>query len=84
MSSDNSIPVLTEVLHQPAEETVEPAPNLDDLQASICNASLQFAEQRLRAACHDAEQALLERVMGEMRAELPAIVREAINDYLKK
>jgi hypothetical protein len=84
MSGDNPIPVLTEVLHKPAAKTAEPAAALEDLQERLCAASLQFAEERLREATREAAHVLLERVMGELRAELPVIVRDVINDYLKK
>ncbi|MGB5347639.1 MAG: hypothetical protein WBN23_15845 [Woeseia sp.] len=84
MSGDNPIPVLTEVLHKPAVAAVEPSADLASLQASLCAASLQLAEARLRDACREAEHVLLERVMRELRAELPVIVRDVINDYLKK
>lgn len=92
MSTDDNIPVLTDALHRvlPAEPEAseqlspETAPDIDQLEAQICESSLQFAEEMLRDACREAEHVMMERIMGALRAELPAIVRNVLDENLNK
>lgn len=95
MSNHDDIPVLTDVLQragtaEPAAPQSEPEtappqpPDVDALQAQICASSLQFAEEMLRDACREAEHVMVERVMGALRAELPAIVQNVLDENLNK
>ncbi|MBT8084925.1 MAG: hypothetical protein HKN35_06280 [Woeseia sp.] len=81
MSNGQEIPVLTDVLQRASSEKT--AAEFDQLQTDICTASLRLAEVKLRQACKEAELEITERVMAELRAELPLIVRAAIRRHSK-
>jgi len=83
--NDDDIPVLTEAVEPlPAAAAVAAAHDLARLEARLCASSLKLAEQLLRDACREAEHVLLERVMNELRAELPAIVKRALDEHFDR
>ena len=87
MSHEDDIPVLTDALDRVIAAPPAPEPeahDIDALQAQICESSLQFAEEMLRDACREAEHVMMERIMGALRAELPAIVRNVLDENLNK
>ncbi len=92
MDTDDDIPVLTDTIagrkigvapSPQAEPGERQAVDLDRLQAKICASSLTLAEAMLRDACQEAEHMLLQRVMTQLRAELPAIVRGVLKEQLE-
>lgn len=84
-NDEDDIPVLTDAIERdrPAPAGLSAA-ELERLEGRITASSLKLAEERLRAACHEAEHVLLERVMNELRAELPAIVSRALDDHFRR
>jgi hypothetical protein len=84
-SNDDDIPVLTDAIERtsPAGADVS-AEDLERLEARLCSSSLHLAEQMLRDACREAEHVLIERVMSELRAELPRIVSRALRDHFDR
>ena len=83
MAIDDDIPVLTETI--PETDSATPAAaDLERLQSQICASSLTLAEEMLRDACQEAEHVLVQRVMSQLRAELPAIVRDVLKEHLER
>jgi hypothetical protein len=82
---DDDIPVLTDAIERttPAAAGVS-AEELERLEARLCSSSLQLAEQMLRDACREAQHVMIERVMSELRAELPRIVSRALRDHFDR
>lgn len=92
MDKDDEIPVLTDTIVGRKLDLAKPpaatpagrqAVDLDRLQAKICASSLTLAEAMLRDACREAEHMLVQRVMSQLRAELPAIVRGELKEQLE-
>lgn len=85
MPNDDDIPVLTEAVERdrlPAR--VPSAAELERLEARISASSLKLAEEFLRSASREAERVLIERVMSELRAALPAMVRRALDEHFER
>ena len=81
----DDIPVLTDAIERRKPSRRDTAePDIDALQDEICASSLRTAEALLLDACREAEHVLMERTMSNLRAELPAIVRDALKEHFEK
>lgn len=85
MSNDDDIPVLTDPLERDRLPARAPSSEeLERLEARISASSLKLAEEFLRSASREAEHVLIERVMSELRAALPGIVRRALDEHFER
>jgi len=57
------------------------ADELDKLESKLCAQSLTLADHMIHEACHDVEDIIVERVMGKLRSELPALVSRTLHDH---
>ncbi|MDZ7643939.1 MAG: hypothetical protein U5K76_06775 [Woeseiaceae bacterium] len=82
---DDDIPILTDAIDRaPATQSSLSVDDIDRLQDKLCATSLKIAESTLRDAVRDAEHELRERVMTALRRELPALVRDVLDEHLKR
>jgi hypothetical protein len=81
-SKDDDLPVLTEAVQTPdALPDMPSADELVKLESKLCAESLTLADHLIHEACHDVEDIIVERAMGKLRSELPALVSRVLHDH---
>ena len=79
---DDDLPILTEAVQTP--DALPDRPSADELvklESKLCAESLTIADHLIHEACHDVEDIIVERVMGKLRSELPALVSRVLHDH---
>jgi hypothetical protein len=84
---DDAIPVLTDIVEEPAHAPVPDEDRalafLDQLEMHVTAAVQEHADQLVHNACREMEALLLEQVSDRLKAELPALVSRVINEHFR-
>lgn len=85
--TDRKIPVLTDIVASPGEPATAPAvtltaEELQELQDRIASEGYALMERLLHEALREMEANLFADVIGRLRAELPSLVDDVINEQL--
>lgn len=85
--TDRKIPVLTDIVASPGEAAAAPAvtltaEELQELQDRIASEGYALMERLLHEALREMEANLFADVIGRLRAELPSLVDDVINEQL--
>ena len=87
----DAIPVLTEAVEYQADDSLVPpsalvaVPELDlgGLEAQLTATVQDYASELVHQACRDMEAVLLEQVSDRLKARLPALIAEVLDEHFR-
>jgi hypothetical protein len=79
----DDIPVLTDVIeHEPAPAR-DSVSALGELEAHLTAAINEHADELVHNACREMEALLLEQVSDRLKAELPTLIAQIVENYFR-
>jgi hypothetical protein len=87
----DAIPVLTEAVEDEADDSLVPpsalaaVPELDlgGLEAQLTATVQDYASELVHQACRDMEAVLIEQVSDRLKARLPALIAEVLEEHFR-
>jgi hypothetical protein len=87
----DAIPVLTEAVEDEADYALAPAtaleaaPELDlgGLEAQLTATVQDYASELVHQACRDMEAVLIEQVTDRLKARLPTLIAEVLDEHFR-